>query len=263
MAQKKVWVTWMPAEETAYTPQHIVGLLGKYGLEVAGSKWVDDLQRMAWLDLETTLLDPSKADLWLIASDDTSLQKSSNRYALSLITAAVQEERGERFPILSLGLETALNSATMPTFLRSVPCLHATDQGWPAKVVAAAFTPPKGAFFDFRFGVRAHPLFGQWFEVGPRTEQWRGAMFGVTGDGTITHHAVGPKTQVPERTILEYQIQGMQVQIGTTTFTAWSVQNILGPEDSYYVRVEGSPQKIIVGGHAGEDQAEVFILELH
>jgi hypothetical protein len=262
MAQKKAWVTWMPAAEAPYNPAQILQQLGRYGLEVVGNTWVDDLERMAWLGLRTTLLDTAAADLWLIAGDQQNLSAPSNRYALSLLTASVCESRGTVFPIICLGLDFVPDPATLPTLMHTCQCLAATEQGWPAKVVAAAFSPRKAAQLEMRLGVHAAPMFGQWFEVGPRTEHWAGVMFGVATGGTITHHAVGPRGQLPERAILEYQLQGLQAQVGETLYTAWSVQNRLSPEDSYYVRVEGFPSRIVVGGHPGTDQAEVFVMAL-
>lgn len=262
MAQKKAWVTWMPAAAGPHTPAPILQQLGRYGLEVAGNTWVDDLERMAWLGLRTTLLNTAAADLWLIASDRHSLTVPSNRYALSLLTASVREGRGAAFPIICLGLDFVPDPATMPTLVHSCQCLTATVQGWPAKVVAATFSPRKAVELEMYLSMHADPLFGQWFEVGPRAEHWTGVMFGVAEGGTITHHAVGPRGQLPERAVLEYQIQGMQAQVGETMYTAWAVQNRLSPEDSYYVRVEGFPTGIVVGGHPGTDQAEVVVLAL-
>jgi hypothetical protein len=262
MSSKKVWLTWLPTDEGSYHPQPVVQLLGQYGFEVTGSKWVDDLQHMQWLALGETLLEPANADLWLIAGDTKSFAILSNRYALSLLTAAVREGRGDGFPIICLGLDALPRMESIPTLMRPLQCLAVTDQGWPAKLVAAAFSPAKANRADFRLGVWTNPLFGQWFEVGPRGENWAGVMFGVTAEGTITHHAVGPKGQVPERTILEYAVEGMQVEVRETVFTAWSVQNALGPDDSYYVKVEGFPAMVILGGHPGTDQAEVTVIEL-
>lgn len=262
MAQKKVWVTWMTTDDTPHKPEQIVGQLGQYGLEVSGDRWVDDLDKMAWHNLGATLLEPEQADLWLIAGDDKSLDTPSNRYALSLLTAMLHDGRGEAFPILCLGLAGLPEAASMPTLMQTLSYMTATEASWPAKVVAAAFSPPKVNLIDCRLGIHANPLFGQWFEMGPRDENWNGVMFGVAENGSITHHAVGPKGQIPERTVLEYQIQGMQAQIGDTVYTAWSVQNTLGPEDSYYVKVDGAPARVILGGHPGTDQAEVVVLDL-
>lgn len=262
MARKKVWLTWMPADAGSHNPQVVVQLLGQYGFEVTGGIWVDDLPHLQWLTLGAELLDAAKADLWLIAGDAKSFTTPSHRYALSLLTATVREGRGDGFPIMCLGLDVLPNMEHMPTLMRPLQCLIVTDQSWPAKLVAAAFHPAKAKWADVRLSVWANPLFGQWFEIGSREEHWAGAMFGVTAEGTITHHAVGPKGQVPERTILEYPVEGMQAQVRETTFTAWSVQNALGPDDSYYVKVEGFPAMVIVGGHPGTDQAEVTVIEL-
>jgi hypothetical protein len=262
MAGKKVWMTWLPADDLSHRLQPLVHLLGQYGLEVGGAKWVDDLNRMGWLELGTVLLDTANADSWVIAGDHADFARPSNRYALSLLTATIHQHRGEGFPIICLGLDAIPNAAMMPTLMRALQFMGVTDQGWPAKAVAAAFNPKKLAPPEFRFGVYANPMFGQWFEVGPRHETWGGAMFGVSAEGTISQHAVGPMDQVPERTVLEYEIQGMQAQVGETTFTAFAVQNTLGLEDSYYVKVEGFPARIICGGHPGTDQAEVFVIDL-
>jgi hypothetical protein len=262
IGRKKVWLTWMPADEGAHHPQSVVRLLGQYGFEVTGGEWVDDLPRMQWLALGAALLETTNADLWLIAGDVKSFAMPSNRYALSLLTATVREGRGEGFPILGLGLDAVPGLESLPTLMRSLQYFSATDQGWPAKLVAAAFRPTSVQQPDFRLGVWANPLFGQWFEVGPRGETWAGVMFGVTAEGTITHHAVGPKGQVPERAVLEYPVEGMQAQVRDTAFTAWSVQNALGPDDSYYVKVEGFPAMVVFGGHPGTDQAEVVVIEL-
>lgn len=262
MARKKVWVTWTAVDEASHNPEPVVRLLGQYGLEVAGSKWVDDLDQMAWLELGAALLDAGNADLWLIAGDAKDFERPSNRYALSLLTAMLREGRGEAFPIICLGLDFTPNATSMPALMNSLQLLTVTDQGWPAKLVASAFSPKRLELPDFRLSVCTNPLFGQWFEVGPRAANWSGVMFGVPAEGTITYHAVGPKGGVPERTILEYQVQGMQAQVRDITFTAWSVQNTLGPADSYYVKVEGFPARVIFGAHPGIDQAEVFVIDL-
>jgi hypothetical protein len=262
MARKKVWLTWMPADEGSYNPQPVIHQLGQYGFDVTGSKWGDDLQHMQWVTLGATLLEVANADLWLIAGDGGDFMRPSNRYALSLLTATLHQHRGEGFPIIGLSLEGIPETATLPTFLRPLQWLSVADQSWPAKMVAVAFRTKNVAPPEFRFGVYANPMFGQWFEVGPRHETWAGAMFGVPKEATITHHAVGPRGQVPERSTLEYEIQGMQAEVRGRTFSAHAVQNTIGPEDSYYVRVEGFPATAVFGGHPGMDQAEVFVIDL-
>ncbi len=263
MAQKKVWVSWMAAQGGTYQPEQVITPLQQSGLLTAGAEWVDDLDKLAWAELGQLLSEPGNADVWLLACDKAGWEQARNRYALSVLTAMLREGRGEAFPMVVLGLDFAPAETVLPTLLQSLQCVALTDAGWAAKVVAAGFSrPAAGALPDYRLGVRAHAYFGQWFEIGPRQGSWAGAMFGISEGGTITHHAVGPKGQVPERTVLEYPTQDIKATIGETAFTVWSAQNAIGPEESYYVRVEGAPEKIIFGGHPGTDQAEVSVVVL-
>jgi hypothetical protein len=110
--------------------------------------------------------------------------------------------------------------------------------------------------------VIAHPLLGQWFEVGPREDTWEGVMLGTTEEGRITHHAVGERGQLPEKSVLEYPTQGIQAQLGDDQYTAWSVRNRIAPDQSYYVKIEGFPRALIIGAHPGTDEAEVARLAL-
>lgn len=261
MAQRKIWITWM-AKEGGEGPEAVIRALGENGLDPSGAKWTDDLKNFAWSELADALVSQATADVWLIACDKTSLEKPSNRYALSLITAILQENRGFKFPIIMLGIDFAPDSDSLPTLLKSLQIISKSDPAWAAKIVARTFTQNAAAPPDFRITVRANSMFGQWFEVGPRDCEWQGVMFGASEDGKITHHAVGPKGVLPERTVLEYQIQNMTANVAGNTINAWAVQNTLGPEDSYYVKVDGAPQTIVFGGHPGSDQAEVTVLTL-
>jgi hypothetical protein len=229
---------------------------------VDGNNWIDDLDNMAYQPLGKLLAEETSADIWLIAGTRKDLEKASNRYGLSLVASMVYGRRGLSFPVICLGLDFVPSPDSMPTLLQGVSCLSAQSSDWPAKVVAFAFSPKRERTSDFRLNVHVHPHLGQWFEVGPQDESWSGVMFGVSSEGTITHHGVGPKGQVPERATLEYPTRGIKAQIGSEEFTAWSVQNKLGKEESYYIKVDGHPSKIIFGGHSGEDQAEVLVITL-
>lgn len=263
MAKKKVWLTWMPCGEGATGPEQSLGLLNQYGLEVSGDYWVDDLNKMAWMELARQLSDSSGPDLWVIAGCRADFESAQNRYGLSMIAAMVAAERATPWQGICLGMDFAPEQAMLPTLLRSFTCLTGLDSGWPSKVVASAFKKTTdGVGDDFRFTVIAHPMLGQWFEVGPQGETWAGVMLGVAGESSITHHAIGTRGQLPEKSVLEYPSQGIQAQLGEEEYTAWSVQNSLGPEQSYYVKVEGFPHSLIIGAHPGADTAEVVRLDL-
>jgi hypothetical protein len=230
---------------------------------VEGSHWVDDLEKVAWAELGGRLLESEKADIWLIAGRKTDFESTRYRYGLSMVTAMVSESRETPLSSIFVGLDFQPEVEFLPGLLRQFHCLNGTQPAWPAKVVAIAFGKAgELSSGEFRFNVIAHPMLGQWFEVGPSESQWQGVMFGVDAEGKITHHAVGPRGQLPEKSVLEYPTQGIKATLGDNEFTAWSVQNTLGTDDSYYIRVEGFPNSVIIGAYPGSDDVDVFHLEL-
>jgi hypothetical protein len=86
-------------------------------------------------------------------------------------------------------------------------------------------------------------------------------MFGVAG-GEITAHGVGPKGTIPERTTLEYPMQGMKLQMSDTEYTAWAVKNKLTSADSYFLSIKNNPGSIIFGPMTENESADVFSLRL-
>jgi hypothetical protein len=266
MAAKKIWVTWLPAEEGAPGPDTALGALAKSGLQVSGAKWVDELEKVAWSDLAVQLLDPKAADLWLVAGRRADLEAPRTRYGLSLAAATIRAQRESPLPGFVLGLDFTPDAAGLPPLLAAARCLSATDAGWAAKVVAGAYTKGAAPAEEWRLNVIAHALIGQWFEVGPASGAWEGAMLGVSGgiggEVKIVQHAVGPKGELPEQTTVEYAMRGIQAEVGGTEFTAWAVQNRIGPEDSYYVKVEGHPERILFGAAPAGDAPEVVVLAL-
>jgi hypothetical protein len=217
---------------------------------------------MAWYELGTSLLETAQADLWLIAGTKEDFQSPENRYALSLLTAMTREGRGNAFPIFVLGLDHLPEPAEMPTLTRELKFLSTADSSWAAKIAMSFLKTSKAAPWDFRISAVGHPLIGQWFEIGPREGEWRGAMIGVSGGGKIIHHMVGPKGQLPDKSVLEYATEGIRAEVNGIEFNAWSVQNRIGANDSYFVKVEGHPPSLLFGGHPGTDQAEVTVLKL-
>jgi hypothetical protein len=172
--------------------------------------------------------------------------------------AAMLREADRPVAMACLGLDGALDPEAMPSLLNAALLLDGGDFGWAAQILSAQAAEAE----DFRLGVIAQKLLGQWLELGPREGEWHGAMIGTAEGGTITHHAVGPKGQLPERAVLEYPLQGLEAELAGTKFTAWAVQNRLGPVESYFVRIEGRPARLILGQHPESDQAEVRVLDL-
>ena len=81
------------------------------------------------------------------------------------------------------------------------------------------------------------------------------------GTGQVGDWFVG-ENELPERTVLNYASVGIKAQIGDDEFTAWSVQNELDPEQSYYIKITGQPSKLIIGEHPAAEDAEAWTLAL-
>ncbi len=262
MAKRKVWVTWMPDEASGLPPNDTLATLARYGIEPTGAPWVDNLEKMAWTELAGQLLDPASADGWLVAGRRADLESVNNRYAVSLLAAMLREGREQPLATWFLGLDFVPFSQDVPMLLQGFQFADGTNKSWPAKLVAALAGRKSMPVLDFRFNVIAHPLLGQWFEIGPREGEWRGAIFGANGDAKITHQAVGPAGQLPEKTVLEYPTEGIQAKVGESDYIAWSVQNRITPAESYYAKVEGHPARLLVGENPAADDAEVSVVNL-
>ena len=86
-------------------------------------------------------------------------------------------------------------------------------------------------------------------------------MFGVTV-ADITFQAVGPSGSLPTKTVLNYPMQGLKLEMGGKEYTAWATQNELNSETSYYVKVDGFPESILFGPYSPEEEADVFVIRL-
>ncbi|MFA6412693.1 MAG: hypothetical protein WCW53_08340, partial [Syntrophales bacterium] len=130
------------------------------------------------------------------------------------------------------------------------------------KIVALANRPVTSLDPGYRLNLHALHGIGLWFEVGPPKDiPWDGAMFGVHG-ADIDVHGVGPADGIPARTVLEYAMKGMKVQLGEEEFNTWAAQNHLDGAMSYYVRVQGIPDKLLFGPYAATADAEVHVVSL-
>ena len=102
---KKVWVTWLPLGEGAPAPDATITALNQMGLNVSGAPWIDDLEKVAWLEHGSRLLEPDQVDLWLVAGRKADFESSRIRYGLSLVRAMVAD--GRQAPLRSLGQKGA------------------------------------------------------------------------------------------------------------------------------------------------------------
>ncbi len=257
--QKKIWISAFDCPEE--TVQSVIAKLQTYGLAADGHFFTDDLEKMAWAAPRKELLD-TNVSMWLLLCSAESLKKDSFRYGLAMLALAVQAERGANFPIVILQIgDEEIAPDSLPTPLSKAKVLPIAGDAYGAKLLATVHTPVQPSQTEYRIDVYGITNVGQWFEIGPANSDWQGAIFAVS-DGEIKLHAVGPSGQLPEKSILNYPQQGLEIEVGESKFTAWAVQNELPPGSSYYLKVEGTPEKIMFCPYSSAEETEAFIISL-
>ena len=255
---KKVWITSLVRKEEQVG--NMLGLAKKYGLDANGHFWVDDLKHMAWLAPKESCLDPEMG-LWVIMGSAKDMEGASIRYGLGLLALTVQAKRGNGFPILWVSTEGEIKAEALPTPLRGAEVVALSSAVLGAKLVAKANTPVPKMDMDYRLDIHANPGFGVWMEIGPgKGHQWNGALFGVHG-ADIDAHGVGNAGKLPEKSVVEYPMKGLKLNLGERDYTAWAVQNKLDENLSYYVRVKDAPASMLFGPYAQDEEAEAHVIE--
>jgi hypothetical protein len=255
--QKKVWVTSLSKNQERVTG--LLGLVKKYGLGPDGHFWVDEIQKMAWqASLET--LTQKQTALWVISATKAELEPASVRYGLSLLALCLQNAKGIGFPIVFVCPDHSLDEDDLPTPLKGADIIDHKNPSLGAKMVAKANTPVKKIDPGYRIDIHANPGFGIWFELGPGPgDTWNGVLAGgLTSE--VTAHGVGPAGELPLKTTLEYQMQGLKLELGEDEYSAWAVQNDIHDSLSYYVRFADIPGSILFGQLPGESDAADFHL---
>jgi len=235
-------------------------MLKTYGLDVNGHFWDDDLKKMGWLGPRDELINEQTA-MWLILTTEETLSSPSYRYGLSVLTMSVQAVRDHGFPIILLHEGEIKSLENLPTPLQGAEVLQADNPSVGAKIVAAASMPRKKTEAEYRLDIHAMPQMGLWFEAGSAGAGWKGAMFGVCG-GEIDAHGVGPAGKLPQKAVLEYPMKGLKLNFGEKEYTAWAVKNELGEGLSYYARVQGEPESILLGPFSEGEEADVYVLRI-
>ncbi len=252
---------------TSLTPQQelVKGLISQikpYGLEVKGHFWTDDLAKMAWMGPRDELVD-SGSVLWAILGSKADFEKAGLRYGLSLLSLSAQARSGSAFNMMILqnGAEPVI-SEDLPTPLKAADVCPLSDASLGAKLVARAHQPQSPPEREYFIDILGGEQLGQWFEIRPAgAGSWPGAMFGAAG-AEIVFQAVGPAGGLPEKSVLNYPVQGLELKLGDVAYSAWAVQNEITPETSYYAKVDGYPDAILFGPYSSEDSAEVHVMNL-
>lgn len=257
--KKKIWLTSL--DTVAPDVQGIMASLKKYGLDVDGHFWEDNLEKMAWSSPRRDLLN-TDINMWLIYGNADSFAQPSILYGVSLLCLSVQATRGTNFPLAILQKGSGvIDPDSLPRHFGECAVYQETGGAWGAKIVAALHKTSPQRFPPYRLDVYGIPQVGQWIEVGPRDSIWEGAIF-ATSEKTISMHAVGPAGQLPEKSTLHYPQKGLKIKLGEKEFDAWAVQNKLDEKTSYYIKLDGHPEKIMFCPYSQEDEAEAFIIDL-
>ncbi|UCE56506.1 MAG: hypothetical protein JSV31_13990 [Desulfobacterales bacterium] len=256
---KTMWVTSLGSSHDPI--KKLMSQMKTYGLEVQGHFWKDDLEKMAWMAARDNLMD-AKISMWAILGSNDELLAADTLYGLSLLAITAQAQRGLHFPIIILQTEGELiSSEQLSTPLKGAEMMSVSDAGLGAKLVAKVHKPPKSVSSEYHMDIYGNEQIGQWFEVRPENSNWPGVMFGVAG-AEIAFHAVGPSGSLPAKTVLNYPMEGLKLEMGGKEYTAWAARNELNADTSYFVKVEGSPESIIFGPYSAEEAAEVFVVRL-
>jgi len=257
--KKKIWLTSLETSETEI--QKIVASLKKYGLDVNGHFWEDNLEKMSWSTPRRELLE-SDINMWIIYTSAETFARPSLIYGLSLLILSIQATRGINFPIIILQKgDVLIEPALLPTLFGGCRVYQIANATYGAKIVAGLHSISKQVFPPYRLDVYGIPQVGQWFEVGPREGSWHGAILGTVGE-TISLHAVGPAGQLPEKSILNFPQKGLKINLGDKEFDGWAVQNNFDENTSYYVKVDGHPETIMFCPYTQDDEAEAYVIDL-
>lgn len=253
---KKIWVTSLDKEQAAVGS--LLATAKRYGLVADGHFWSDDLPKLAWQAALEPISDPAVAVWVIIGSQGETLE--SVGYGLTLLAMSVAQEREKGPAIIWLDPSGSMTADQLPTPLAGATLLPLADASIGAKLVAKANVATAAPEQPYRLRVHANPGFGIWFETGPVAEAWGGAMFGIEG-GEIAFQGVGPAGRLPQKAVLEHPQKGLKLQLGASEFSAWALQNCIDTEQSYYVKLDGAPQRVLFGPYAADDDAEAFILK--
>lgn len=259
MTDKCAWIINLGSNDAP--AQAAAMQLAQYGLTPKGQRWPTDNEN-AWMTSAQEAAEANAAIVILIGSaQELSSEKNQRDLALFRLSLQTLQHKAVNGLALVSGEPLPGNAPERAGLLTD--WLFPADARWPARAVARAHAPvaPK---WPARLGLYAQERLGVWLEVHPApNETSAGALVGVSGnDASISFHATGPAGSLPERSVNEYEIQGLKFDIGNLAFDAWGLQNTLTPEQSYYVRIEGKPNYLAVGALPEGQLEEVHVISL-
>jgi hypothetical protein len=262
MAGKKLWVSALSKDEQRIA--RFNNALHRYGFDIAGHIWLDEPEKLAWRAAYDEF-QKRKTNYWLILADEVSLKTPGIVYALNLMSYSMRRDLNDVLPVIIMGQESLRQK--LPNALKNVKIIDDNMAGWEAKLVANTLRAPAADPMPYRIDVYGDEKIGQWFEIGPTLDVWSGVIFGASGkDVSLTFHAVGTAGKLPEKTTLEYAREGIKLEAAGQAFEANSVRNRIDNNTSYFVRVKGQPESLLImpDESVGDTEApEAFVIALN
>ena len=256
--KKLVWLTILEKNEDL--GRVLSEELNRYGLDVNGHFWENDLAQFAWSGAIPDL-SRDECALWIIAGSAAGFNDPVTRKGLALLAIAAQSAHGGDFPILLSPSAATLDPQALPTPLRSS---EVVQTGLGAKAAVRANAKRSQSSMEYRLGVHPMPGLGLWLEVGPARDPWKGAILGCHGPNDVKPDAqgVGLAGTIPNQSTLKYPVRDMRIELQDAEFMTWGVKNDISPAESLFVRVTETPDSIIFGEFPDDDSAEVFSVTL-
>jgi hypothetical protein len=256
---KSIWLSAIQKDEA--TVQQLMAKMKTYGLMLQGHFWSSDNAKMAWLGAREELIKDQVA-MWAILASRQELLQPDVRYGLSMLALSMAARKTGEYSIVLLQTQGELLTADeLPTPIQRAVVLSAADPGTPAKLVAKVHARAPRLPSAYYLDMVGSEQVGQWIEVRPARDSWPGVIFGVD-DGEIVFQAVGPSGKLPQKSVLNYAMQGIKLELGGAEFTAWATRNQVSPDASYYVKISGTPKTLLFGPYAEDSQADLYIIRL-
>lgn len=262
MAERCVWLIGLG--DVDRVAQQVAAQLRPYGTPVRGQKWPSG-EKQPWLASAQEAAGAG-ARVVVVVAQPESYANPERRRELALFRLLLQslnKTTVNGFVVLTdLAAATTLDS-DLPGTAVLADWEKVTDTGWPARVVARMHAPRKPQW-PARIGMYAQEKLGVWLEVKPSPDSTtQGCLLGVSGhSASISFHAVGPAGRLPERSVNEYELKGIEFEAAGHAFSAWALRNTLTPADAYFVRIEQEPDILAIGNLPDGEFDDVDLLNL-
>lgn len=262
MSDRCIWLIGMGDVDPV--AQQVAQQLRPYGALLRGQKWPTG-EKQTWMASAQEAAAAGASVVVVVAPTDAYADPARRRelalFRLFLQSLVRRSVNG--FVVLTDPSAATATASDLPgsSVLADWEIVNAA--GWPARVVARMHAPKKPQW-PVRIGVYAQDKLGVWLEVKPSPEvTTQGCLLGVSGNSaSISFHAVGPAGRLPERSVNEYEMKGIEFEAAGHGFSAWALRNTLTPEDAYFVRIEQEPDILAIGNLPDGEIGDVDLVNL-